>query len=169
MAEGKIIAVWGSPNSGKTTFATKLATSIYSSFESTVITLFCDLETPVLPVLFPFYKPEELGSVGVPLSKTEVEQGDIISNLVTVKNMQNFGFIGYKTGENKYSYPKFGRAKAEDLLGFFLKGDALGLFGFARHQKVEAGRNAIVEGACDEFGLADASTTCNNSKTSRFA
>ena len=30
---------------------------------------------------------------------------------------QNFGFIGYKTGENKYSYPKFGRAKAEELLG----------------------------------------------------
>ena len=89
MAEGKIIAVWGSPNSGKTTFATKLATSIYSSFESTVITLFCDLETPVLPVLFPFHKTEELGSVGVPLSKTEVEQGDIISNLVTVKDMQN--------------------------------------------------------------------------------
>ena len=116
MAEGKIIAVWGSPNSGKTTFATKLATSIYSSFESTVITLFCDLETPVLPVLFPFHKTEELGSVGVPLSKTEVEQGDIISNLVTVKDMQNFGFLGYKTGENKYSYPKFGRAKAEDLL-----------------------------------------------------
>ena len=41
----------------------------------------------------------------------------IISNLVTVKNMQNFGFIGYKIGENKYSYPKFGRAKAEELLG----------------------------------------------------
>ena len=114
--DGKIIAVWGSPNSGKTTFATKLATAIYSSFESTVITLFTDLETPVLPVLFPFDKTEDLGSVGIPLSKTEVEQGEIINNLVTVKDMQNFGFIGYKTGENKYSYTKFGRAKAEDLL-----------------------------------------------------
>lgn len=114
--DGKIIAVWGSPNSGKTTFATKLATAIYASFESTVITLFTDLETPVLPVLFPFDKTEDLGSVGVPLSKTEVEQGDIINNLVTVKDMQNFGFLGYKTGENKYSYPKFGKAKAEDLL-----------------------------------------------------
>ena len=48
--EGKIIAVWGSPHSGKTTFATKLATAIYSSFESTVITLYTDLETPVIPV-----------------------------------------------------------------------------------------------------------------------
>ena len=114
--DGKIIAVWGSPNSGKTTFATKLATAIYASFESTVITLFTDLETPVLPVLFPFDKTEDLGSVGVPLSKTEVEQGDIINNLVTVKDMQNFGFLGYKTGENRFSYPKFGKAKAEDLL-----------------------------------------------------
>ena len=114
--EGKIIAVWGSPHSGKTTFATKLATAIYSSFESTVITVYTDLETPVIPVLFPFDKTEDLGSVGYPLSKTEVEQGDIINNLVTVKDMQNFGFLGYKTGENKYTYPKFGRAKAEDLL-----------------------------------------------------
>ena len=114
--EGKIIAVWGSPHSGKTTFATKLATAIYSSFESTVITLYTDLETPVIPILFPFDKNEDLGSVGYPLSKTEVEQGDIINNLVTVKDMQNFGFLGYKTGENKFTYPKFGKAKAEDLL-----------------------------------------------------
>lgn len=114
--EGKIIAVWGSPHSGKTTFATKLATAIYSAFESTVITLYTDLETPMIPVLFPFDKPEDTGSVGYPLSKTEVEQGDIIKSLVTVKDMQNFGFLGYKTGENKYTYPKFGRAKAEDLL-----------------------------------------------------
>ena len=71
MAEGKIIAVWGSPHSGKTTFATKLATAIYSSFESTVITLYTDLETPVIPVLFPFEKSEDLGSLGYPLSKTE--------------------------------------------------------------------------------------------------
>ena len=45
-----------------------------------------------------------------------MEQGDIINNLVTVKDMQNFGFLGYKTGENKFTYPKFGKAKAEDLL-----------------------------------------------------
>ena len=113
---GKIIAVWGSPNSGKTTFATKLATAIYESFETTVIVLYTDLETPVLPILFPFHKNEELASVGYPLSKTEVEQGDVIASMITVKEMQNFGFLGYKTGENKYTYPKFGKAKAEDLL-----------------------------------------------------
>lgn len=119
--EGKIIAVWGSPHSGKTTFATKLATAIYSSFESTVITLYTDLQTPMIPVLFPFDKTEDLGSVGYPLSRTEVEQSDIINNLVTVKEMQNFGFLGYRTGENRYTYPKFGKAKAEDLLNALCK------------------------------------------------
>ena len=56
----------------------------------------------------------------------------------------------------------------EDLLGFFLKGGALSLFGFARHQKVETRRNAIVEGAGDKFCLSNASTSRNNSKPSRF-
>ena len=113
--EGKIIAIWGSPHSGKTTFATKLATAIYSSFESTVITLYTDLQTPMIPVLFPFDKPEDLGSVGYPLSRTEVEQSDIINNLVTVKEMQNFGFLGFRAGENKFTYPRYGKAKAEEL------------------------------------------------------
>ena len=90
--EGKIIAVWGSPHSGKTTFATKLATAIYSSFESTVITLYTDLETPVIPVLFPFDKNEDLGSVGYPLSKTEVEQGDT-SRTNTVRKISIKGWL----------------------------------------------------------------------------
>ena len=48
-------------------------------------------------------------------------QSDIINNLVTVKEMQNFGFLGYCTGENRYTYPKFGKAKAEDLLNALCK------------------------------------------------
>ena len=114
--KGKIIAVWGSPASGKSTFAIKLATAIYDNFESTVIVLFTDLETPMIPVIFPNDKPEDNGSVGVPLSKTDIEKEEIIKNLVTVKSRQNFGFIGYKDGENKFTYPRFGRAKAEELL-----------------------------------------------------
>lgn len=116
MATGKIIAVWGSPNSGKTTLATTLATAIYDTFNATVIVLYPDLEAPVLPVIFPNEKSEDLGSVGVPLSKTDIENEVIIQNLFTIKERQNFGFLGYKESENKYTYPKYGRAKAEALL-----------------------------------------------------
>ena len=83
--KGKIIAVWGSPASGKSTFSVKLATAIYDNFESTVIVLFTDLETPMIPVIFPNDKPEDNGSVGVPLSKTDIEKEEIIKNLVTVR------------------------------------------------------------------------------------
>lgn len=32
----KIIAIWGSPNSGKTSFATKIAQAIYEKYSATV-------------------------------------------------------------------------------------------------------------------------------------
>ena len=56
----KTIAVWGSPNSGKTTFATKLARAIYDEDQSTVSVVYADMETPALPVIFPNYKKEDL-------------------------------------------------------------------------------------------------------------
>lgn len=121
MDEGKIICVWGSPHSGKTTFSTKLATAIYDNYKATVIVLYTDLETPALPVVFPNDKENNTCSVGVPLSKAEIDTEDVISNLLTVKDKQNFGFIGYKTGDNKFSYPKYGRAKAEELLATLCK------------------------------------------------
>ena len=116
MENGKIIAVWGSPNSGKTTFATKLATAIYDNYQATVIVLYTDLEAPVLPIIFPNENPEDVGTVGIPLSKAEIDREDVIKNLVMTKSRQNFGFIGYHAGDNKFTYPKFGRAKAEALL-----------------------------------------------------
>ncbi len=111
-----LIAIWGAPCSGKTTFATKLALCIYESYSSTVLELLCQNETPALPVLFPKRKADELFSVGVPLSKTDITQGDVIESIVTVKQKQNFGFLGYKDGENKYTYPKYDDNKAKAFL-----------------------------------------------------
>ena len=111
----KTIAVWGSPNSGKTTFATKLARAIYDEYQSTVIVVYADMETPTLPVIFPNYKKEDLYSVGVPLSKTEIMQENVISQIVTVKNKMNFGFLGFTDGENRYTYPEFDESKVREL------------------------------------------------------
>ena len=81
----KIVSVWGSPGSGKTTFATKLARAIYDSYQATVMVLYADLQTPVLPVIFPNEKPEDLGSIGVPLSKPDPDTEDILRSAVTLK------------------------------------------------------------------------------------
>jgi len=112
----KLIAVWGSPNSGKTTFAVKLAGCIYENYSSTVLVLSCDNTSPVLPVLFPNTKANDIYSVGVPLSKTDITQNELIKSIVTVKGKMNLGFLGYKDGENKYTYPSFDNKKALALL-----------------------------------------------------
>ncbi len=114
--QAHIIAVWGSPGSGKTTFATKLATAIYDQYQSSVMVLYTDLETPTLPVLFPNEKDEDIGSVGMALSKTDIDIDDVQRIAVTAKKRGNLVLFGYKAGDNKYTYPKYGRAKAEALI-----------------------------------------------------
>ena len=55
---GKLIAVWGSPGSGKTTFSVKLAEALYnrSRGKSAVIVVFTDIVTPTIPVIFPNFR-----------------------------------------------------------------------------------------------------------------
>ena len=112
----KIIAVWGSPNSGKTTFSTKLASSIYDNYQSTVIVVYADIDAPTLSVVFPNEKHEDLGSVGIPLSKTELEAEDIEKNALTLKNRGNLIFFGYRAGDNRFTFPRYSKAKAEALI-----------------------------------------------------
>lgn len=104
----KTIAVCGSPNSGKTVTALKLAKQIYDSKKSktTVVFVSPDMTTPTLGFLFPNSKDLEMYSLGVVLDKTDIFKEDIIRQFVTTKTMKNFAFLGFKLCENKYSYPE---------------------------------------------------------------
>ncbi|MBQ6263177.1 MAG: ATP-binding protein [Clostridia bacterium] len=103
---GKLIAVCGSPNSGKTTCALKLAQEIYHAKKTSVFFVSPDMNVPCMAYLFPNGKDAELFSLGVALDKTDIYKEDILSQTVNVKTMQNFGFLGFKLGENSYSYPR---------------------------------------------------------------
>ena len=103
---GKIIAVCGAPGSGKTTVALKVAEEIYYAKNGSVIFLSPDLNVPCLAFIFPNCKEEELYSVGVALDRTDIYREDILRQINHVKTMENFGFLGYKAGENVYSYPR---------------------------------------------------------------
>ena len=103
---GKMIAVCGAPGSGKTTAALKIAEEIYYAKKGSVIFLSPDLNVPCLAFVFPNCKEEELYSVGVALDRTDIYREDVLRQMNHVKTMENFGFLGYKAGENKYSYPR---------------------------------------------------------------
>ena len=111
----KVTAVWGAPDSGKTTFAVKLAAAIYDNYNSTVMLVCPDMETPTLPVLFPSAKRDDLSSIGAVLAKTEVTKDDVILHTVSIRGMENFGVVGFKDGENKYTYPSFDEVKVRAL------------------------------------------------------
>ena len=116
MGKGKVITIWGSPNSGRTVFTAKTVKALYHAEKAKIICIFADNKTPVLPVLFPNDKKESLPSIGALLSKTNIEKRDMLEYLVTFKSMKNVGFLGYADGENKYTYPEFSKEKAKDLI-----------------------------------------------------
>lgn len=112
----KIIAVIGSPGSGKTTVTLKLAQELYcATTNGAVIYLSPSLKVPALGVLFPNYTPDSIFSLGKMLDKTDIYEEDVLNHLVTVKAMKNFGCLGYKAGENKYSYPDLTDDKVKAL------------------------------------------------------
>ena len=111
----KTIAIWGSPHSGETTFATKLACAIYEEYQSTVIVLYSDMVTPTLPIIFPNEKSEEMTSIGNVLSEVEITKESVVNQIMTVKSKVNLGFLGFRVGENKFTYPRFDEEKVNAL------------------------------------------------------
>lgn len=102
----KLIAVCGSPHSGKTTAALKLAQEIYHAKKTSVMFVSPDMSVPCMAYLFPNGKDSDLYSLGVVLDKTDIFREDVLKQSVFVKTMQNFGLLGFKLGENRYSYPR---------------------------------------------------------------
>ena len=112
----KIITVWGSPCSGKTTTAVKLALSIYQETKKKIIIVSCDDQTPSIPILFPHLKNPELFSVGNILKQPQITDKEILKNLIVDKRNKDIGYLCYSNSENKYSYPAYDEVKAFSLL-----------------------------------------------------
>lgn len=113
----KIIAVCGAPGSGKTTVAFKLAQEVYISTSDCSVTFISpDTTVPTIGMLFPNYKPDSLFSLSSVLDSTDISSDLLLENLVTVKNMKNFGCLGFKSGDSKYSFPTPTKEKVKNLL-----------------------------------------------------
>ena len=81
---GGMLAVWGSPGSGKTITAVKIA-KMLSARKKNVILLLCDMAAPMLPCICPADALESNGSLAGVLAAARISENLIKHNLVTFK------------------------------------------------------------------------------------
>lgn len=112
---GGVLAVWGSPGSGKSITATKLAKYLADK-KKNVILLLCDMTAPMLPCICPPCELECVKSLGSILAAPHVTESLVKYHMVTHKKSEHLTLLGMQKGENEYSYAPFGEVQAKELI-----------------------------------------------------
>lgn len=113
MQLNKVIAVWGSPNSGKTALSIKLALELTKQ-KKNVILIHCDHETPVISTVMPFVTTKDQ-SLGALLSAMQITQESILKVCIPVSGNRNLTVMSYLHGENDRTYAKYSKERIVDL------------------------------------------------------
>lgn len=112
---GGMLAVWGSPGSGKTITAVKIA-KMLSARKKNVILLLCDMAAPMLPCICPADALESKGSLAGVLAAARISENLIKHNLVTFKRNSCLAVLGLLERQNEYSTPPFTQKQVAELL-----------------------------------------------------
>ena len=110
----QMLAVWGSPSSGKTVTALKIAAELAKG-KKNVAVVFCDAVAPPLPTVIRTKKSAD-GSLGAALSFSVISQEIAMKNLVASEQNPYVSFMGYAAGENAYTYAGYIKERAVDML-----------------------------------------------------
>lgn len=110
-----VLAVWGSPGSGKTTVAVKLAKHL-ADHKKNVALVFADMTAPMLHCVCPSSMLECDHSLGSILAATHVTEPLVKNNCVTLKKNPYLVLLGLKAGENEYSYPPCSEQQVSELI-----------------------------------------------------
>lgn len=114
MNDHQVLAVWGSPESGKTTTAIKIAKEL-ESMKYSVVLVSCDDSLPMLPILTPQGKQTH-PSLGELLSLSRISQPEILKHCVPYGNMGNISLLGYRMDDNEKTYPEYSPNMAQNIL-----------------------------------------------------
>lgn len=112
---GGVLAVWGSPGSGKTTLAVKMAKYL-ADRKKNVVLLLCDMTAPMLPCICPPADLEHEKSLGSILAAAHVNEALIKHNMITHKKLSYLTILGMLKGENEYTYPPYSEKQARELI-----------------------------------------------------
>ena len=115
MDEGGVLAVWGSPGSGKSTTAVKIAKYL-NDRKKNVALLLCDMAAPMLPCICPSSDLECEKSLGSILAAAHVSESLVKHNCATHKHLSYLTMLGMLKGENEYTYPPYSETQARELI-----------------------------------------------------
>ncbi len=113
--EGGVLAVWGTPGCGKTVVAAKIAENLCKRGEDVILVL-ADMTTPPMPYLCP---PSDLigeGSLGSILAAARVNDVLVRRNCVLTKKNRHLSLVGFRRGENRFTYPPYADEQAKGLI-----------------------------------------------------
>lgn len=111
---GNMLAIAGSPGSGKTSLAIKLAAEIAGKRKNVVVVC-SDPFVPSIPFLIPMTMEQDV-SLGALLTAPALTQEKILKACVPVPESEYVSLLGYKMGENLMAYPKVTRERAVEFL-----------------------------------------------------
>ncbi|PKM52469.1 MAG: hypothetical protein CVV02_01580 [Firmicutes bacterium HGW-Firmicutes-7] len=112
----QIIAVWGSPSSGKTILSIQLAKYLAKE-KKNVMLIHDDVFCPVLPITFPSLTGNDNEkSLGKILSSPTIDQSLILNNAITLKHSDYIAVLGHQKGENPLTYSEYSKETVLDFL-----------------------------------------------------
>ncbi len=115
-SDNQVLAVWGSPSSGKTVVSVKLAKYLADKRRNVVL-LLCDMTTPMVPCICPPSDIEHEKSLGSILAAAQVTDNLIRQNCILHRKQSFITIIGMLKGENVFTYPSYTAEQASELIG----------------------------------------------------
>lgn len=110
----QMLAIWGSPCSGKTTTSIKLATEL-ASHKKNVVILMCDFTSPAPQTLLPDVSTNGK-SLGELLSLPSISQEEILRRCIPFGKNPYISLLGYQRSDNAFTYAKYSKERAIDLI-----------------------------------------------------